>query len=235
MIAEAPTAMVLAAGRGERMRPLTDQTPKSLLKVGGQTLMEHHLGKLARAGFRRVVINHAHLGEQIVSAVGDGRRWNITVLFSAESQALETAGGIANALHLIDAQTFAVVNADIFSEYDYAHLQDATQRLFQNRRWNAHLVLVDNPSHNRAGDFALLDGSVRTDSGPKLTFAGLAAYRADMFISLPAATRAPLAPMLRTQIQAGHVSGERFGGYWVDVGTPQRLALANAHLGNGKT
>lgn len=235
MIAEGSTAMVLAAGRGERMRPLTDKTPKSLLKVAGQTLMEHHLGKLAHAGFRRVVINHAHLGEQIVSAVGDGHRWNITILFSAEPQALETAGGIANALHLIDAQTFAVVNADIFSEYDYAGLKHATQQLLQDRQRNAHLILVDNPSHNRDGDFALRDGYVRTDSGPKLTFGGLAAYSSDMFISLPAGTRAPLAPMLRAQIQAGHVSGEHFGGYWVDVGTPQRLALVNEHLGDGKT
>ena len=235
MIKEAPTAMVLAAGRGERMRPLTDHTPKSLLKVGGQALIAHHLGKLGHAGFRRVVINHAHLGEQIVSAVGDGRRWGLTILFSAESQALETAGGIANALSLIDAQTFAVVNADIFSEYDYAGLKDATHQLMQDPRSNAHLVLVDNPPHNRAGDFALRGVSVAADSGPKLTFGGLAAYRADMFASLPAGTKAALAPMLREQIQAGHVTGEHFSGYWVDVGTPQRLALVNKRLEGGQT
>ena len=234
MIGDTSTAMVLAAGRGERMRPLTDHTPKSLLKVGEQTLMEHHLGKLARAGFRRVVINHAHLGDQIVSAVGDGRRWNIAVAFSAESQALETAGGIANALELIDERAFAVVNADIFSEYDYASLKDAAKQLLQDRRRNAHLVLVDNPPHNRNGDFALQDGSVLIDSGLRLTFGGLAAYHSEMFMSLPAGTRAPLAPMLREQIQAGRVSGEHYSGYWVDVGTPQRLALVNEHLGGGK-
>jgi MurNAc alpha-1-phosphate uridylyltransferase len=235
MTEAASTAMVLAAGRGERMRPLTDHTPKALLKIGGQTLLEHHLSKLARAGFSRVVINHAHLGEQIVSAVGDGRHWGISISFSAESQALETAGGIANALRLIDAPAFAVVNADIFSEYDYAGLRDAALHLLRHARCNAHLVLVDNPPHNPAGDFALRHGSVVADSDPKLTFGGLAAYRAGMFASLAAGTRAALAPMLRTQIQAGNVSGEHFSGYWIDVGTPQRLALANKHLEDRQT
>jgi len=224
------SAMVLAAGRGERMRPLTDHTPKSLLKVGGHALIEHHLSKLARAGFGRVVINHAHLGEQIVSAVGDGSRWGITILFSAERQALETAGGIANALSLLDAQAFAVVNADIFSDYDYAKLNDAVLRLARNPENNAHLVLVDNPPHNKVGDFALKQGSIVTDSGAKLTFAGLGAYRASMFASLPAGAKTALAPILRAEIQAGHVSGEHFGGYWADVGTPERLDLVNKYL-----
>ncbi|MGD8788721.1 MAG: nucleotidyltransferase family protein [Burkholderiales bacterium] len=224
------TAMVLAAGRGERMRPLTDHTPKPLLKIGGHSLIEHHLTRLAQAGFKRVVINHAHLGSQIVSAIGDGSRWGLTVVYSAEAQALETAGGIANALWLIDSDAFAVINSDVFSEFDYARLGIAAQQLQQSRQSNAHLVLVDNPPHNPDGDFALVNELVAIDSDPKLTFAGLAAYRAEMFSSLSVGEKMPLAPLLRTQIQAGRVSGEHFSGYWTDVGTPQRLAAANERL-----
>jgi len=225
-----PTAMVLAAGRGERMRPLTDHTPKPLLKVGGQSLIEHHLNKLAQAGFKLIVINHAHLGEQIVSAVGNGSRWGVRILFSAEQEALETAGGLANALSLIGTSVFAVVNSDIFSEFDYAGLKDATLRLEKHRQSNAHLVLVDNPPHNRAGDFGLTEGWVNLESDPKLTFGGLAAYRAEMFASLRPGEKKPLAPLLRQEIQAGRVSGEHFKGYWTDVGTPERLARVNEHL-----
>ena len=170
------TAMVLAAGRGERMRPLTDSKPKPLLEVGGRPLIEHHLIKLAAAGFKRIVINHAHLGGQIVSALGNGERWNITIQFSAEREALETAGGIANALALINSEAFAVVNSDVFSDYDYAGLKVAAQRLLEDAKWLAHLVLVDNPAHNPTGDFSLENGIVVPDINDKLTFGGLAAY-----------------------------------------------------------
>lgn len=224
------TAMVLAAGRGERMRPLTDHTPKSLLKVGGRPLIEHHLAKLAQTGFKRIVINHAHLGEQIVSAVGDGSRWGVRILFSAEQEALETAGGIANALGLIAADVFAVVNSDIFSDYDYAGLKAAALRFLQDRQRNAHLVLVNNPAHNPDGDFALREGLVTLDSARKLTFGGLAAYRAEMFAPVARGEKLALAPMLRSEAQAGRVSGEHFSGYWTDVGTPQRLAVVNERL-----
>lgn len=221
------TAMVLAAGRGERMRPLTDSTPKPLLEVAGRPLIEHHLIKLAAAGFKRIVINHAHLGEQIVSALGDGERWNITIQFSAERDALETAGGIANSLHLIGSEAFAVVNSDVFSEYDYKGLRVAAQRLRDDGKRLAHLVLVDNPTHNPAGDFALRNGTVALDSDNKLTFGGLAAYRADMFATVTPGEKKALGPMLKSEVRAGRVSGEHFHGSWTDVGTRERLALAN--------
>ncbi len=235
MNAVVSTAMVLAAGRGDRMRPLTDHTPKPLLKIGEQPLIDHHLNKLAQTGFKRIVINHAHLGEQIVSAVGDGSRWGVQILFSAEQEALETAGGIANALSLIAADTFAVVNSDVFSDYDYAGLKAAALRLQQNRHCNAHLVLVNNPAHNPEGDFALEKGLVTPDAAPKLTFGGLAAYRAEMFANLPLGKKVPLAPMLMTEAQAGRVSGEHFSGYWTDVGTPERLAMADHRLENKRS
>ena len=221
------TAMVLAAGRGERMRPLTDSTPKSLLEVAGRPLIEHHLLKLAAAGFKRIVINHAHLGDQIVSALGDGNRWNITIRYSAERDALETAGGVANALRLIDSEAFAVVNSDVFSDYDYAGLRLAAQRLLDNAKWLAHLVLVDNPTHNPAGDFGLQNGRVVIDSNETLTFGGLAAYRADMFAAITPGEKKALGPMLKAESQAGRVSGEHFHGSWTDVGTRERLVLAN--------
>jgi MurNAc alpha-1-phosphate uridylyltransferase len=229
------TAMLLAAGRGERMRPLTDHTPKPLLPVGGQPLIEHHLQKLAKAGFERVIINHARLGEQIVSAVGDGSRWGLEIRFSAEQVALETAGGIANALCLIDCEAFAVINSDVYSDYDYARLSAAAQLLRRDPGRSAHLVLVDNPAHNRAGDFALEDSAVVLESPKKLTFSGLAAYRADMFANLTPGEKKPLGPMLRIEAQAGRVSGEHFRGYWTDVGTPDRLAYVNKLLARGRT
>ncbi len=227
MIDTVTTAMVLAAGRGERMRPLTDHKPKSLLEVAGRPLIEHHLNKLASAGFKNVVINHAHLGEQIVSALGDGKRWGITIWFSPETVALETAGGIANALDLIGSKSFAVVNSDVFSDYDYAALKAAAQRLLVETQHRAHLVLVDNPAHNSKGDFGLEDGTVTLDSIRKLTFSGLAAYRAEMFAGVTAGERRALGPILRAEIRAGRVNGEHYRGSWTDVGTPERLASAN--------
>ncbi|UCH50026.1 MAG: nucleotidyltransferase family protein [Betaproteobacteria bacterium] len=227
--------MVLAAGRGERMRPLTDSKPKPLLEVGGRPLIEHHLIKLAAAGFKRIVINHAHLGEQIVSALGNGERWNITIQFSAEPEALETAGGIANALALINSKAFAVVNSDVFSDYDYAGLKVAAQRLLNDARWLAHLVLVDNPEHNPAGDFALQDGIVEPDTNEKLTFGGLAAYRADMFAALKPGEKKALGPILKTQVKAGRVSGEHYHGSWTDVGTRERLAHVNQLVARRQT
>ncbi len=229
------TAMVLAAGRGERMRPLTDSKPKPLLEVGGRPLIEHHLIKLAAAGFKRIVINHAHLGDQIVSALGNGERWNITIQFSAEREALETAGGIANALALINSEAFVVVNSDVFSDYDYAGLRVAAQRLLDDAKWLAHLVLVDNPAHNPAGDFSLEDGIVVADANEKLTFGGLAAYRADMFAALKPSEKKALGPILKAQAKAGRVSGEHYQGRWTDVGTRERLDQANQLVARRQT
>ena len=231
----ATTAMVLAAGRGERMRPLTDQTPKPLLQVGGRSLIEHHLKKLAEAGFERVIINHAHLGEQIVSAVGDGGRWGLDIRFSFEQDALETAGGIAKALGLIGTEAFAVVNSDVFSDYDYARLRAAAEQLRGDPNRVAHLVLVDNPAHNQTGDFALDNGDVVLESTDRLTFSGLAAYRANMFATVSPGEKKPLGPMLRLEAQAGRISGERYQGFWTDVGTPERLACLNEILARGQS
>jgi len=220
--------MILAAGRGERMRPLTDRTPKSMLTVGGIPLIFRHLEKLAGAGFGTVVINHAHLGEQIESAVGDGGRWNLAVRFSPEAQALETAGGIRNALELLGEPVFAVVNADVYSDYDYLHLAEAIGQM--QAATLAHLVLVDNPPHHPQGDFSLEGTLVRAGSAGLLTFSGIGVYRATLFTPVAAGSKQALAPLLRAQMASGRISGEHFRGDWDDIGTPQRLADLEARL-----
>jgi len=230
MVNQHATAMVLAAGRGERLRPLTDRTPKPLLEVGGESLIERHIAKLAAAGFSRVIVNHAHLGNQIEAALGDGARWGVRIHFSAEHEALETAGGIANALTLIGANVFAVVNSDVYSDYDYTGLSAATAQLANDSNQIAHLVLVDNPAHHPDGDFALENGGVMDSANDRLTFSGLAAYHRDLFASIAPGEKKPLAPLLQEHIRAGHVSGEHFTGRWADVGTPERLATINGLL-----
>lgn len=219
-------AMILAAGRGERMRPLTDHTPKPLLPVGGKPLIVWHLERLARAGFRQVVINHAHLGEQIPAALGDGSAWGLEIRYSPEPPgALETAGGIARALPLLGSTPFLVVNGDIFCDWDPA----AALALDMGDRL-AHLVLVDNPVHHPAGDFALVDGQVGNHEAGRLTFAGVGIYAPALFAGLDPDQPAKLAPLLRAAADAGRVSGERHGGRWVDVGTPERLAQLDAEV-----
>jgi MurNAc alpha-1-phosphate uridylyltransferase len=222
------TAMILAAGRGERMRPLTDHIPKSLLQVAGKPLIFWHLEKLADAGFTRVVINHAHLGEQIEAAVGDGSRWNLNVLFSPESPALETAGGICKALPLLREPIFAVVNADVYSSYDYAALITAIRHM--EAASVAHLVLVNNPPHNPAGDFSLQRNLVCAPVGRVFTYSGIGAYRAALFNSITPGTRHALAPILRAQMAMGKVTGEHSDAEWDDIGTPERLANLEARL-----
>lgn len=224
------TSMILAAGRGERMRPLTDRVPKPLLEVIGRPLIEYHIEKLATAGIRRIVINHAYLGQQIEKALGDGTRWHVDIRYSAEREALETAGGIANALDLIDAEVFTVINSDVFSDYDYANLAARTTQLQNDTAHVAHLVLVDNPSHHLQGDFGLKNDHIRTDSADKLTFSGLAVYRREMFCSISAGERAPLAPLLQAEARAGRATGEHYAGHWADIGTPERLACLNLRL-----
>ena len=220
--------MILAAGRGERMRPLTDRTPKSMLPVGNKPLIFRHLEKLADAGFRKVVINHAHLGEQIESAVGDGGRWHLAVRFAPEAQALETAGGIRNALPLLREPVFAVVNADVYSDYDYALLADTILQMHAETL--AHLVLVDNPPHHQPGDFSLEGGLVRAGSAGLLTFSGIGIYRAALFTPVAPGSKHALAPLLRAQMALGKISGEHFRGEWDDIGTPQRLADLETRL-----
>ena len=204
------------------MRPLTDATPKPLLMAGGKPLIVWHIEKLAAAGITQIVINHAHLGARIEQALGDGTRFGAALAYSHEVQALETAGGIANALPLLGNAPFAAINADVHSDYDYAQLVAAAAPL-------AHLVLVDNPAHNAAGDFALSGGRVVGD-GARLTFSGIAVYRPELFAGIARGTKTPLAPLLREQIAAGRVTGEHYRGRWCDVGTPQRLAALNLEL-----
>ena len=214
--------MLLAAGRGERMRPLTDHAPKPLLPAGGKPLIVWHIERLARAGITELVINHAHLGAQIESALGDGSRYGVHIRYSPEHPcALETAGGITHALHLLGSKPFAVINGDIYCDYDFAHLPAHVAAL-QASGNAAHLVLVNNPAHHPTGDFGLQHRRV-TDGTPKLTFSGIGIYQPDLFGHISRGTAAPLAPLLRAQIALGKVSGEQYDGYWVDVGTPQRL------------
>jgi MurNAc alpha-1-phosphate uridylyltransferase len=218
--------MILAAGRGERMRPLTDHTPKSLLPAGGKPLIEWHLDKLASAGCREVVINHAWLGEQIEARLGDGERFGLTIRYSAEGEALETAGGIAKALPLLGDAPFLVINADIFTAADYSALLARRPALDVNVL--AHLVLVDNPEHNPGGDFSLVSGRL-ADAGPaRLTFSGIGIYDPALFSGIHSGTKAPLAPLLRAAMREARISGEFFSGLWMDVGTPQRLAQVDA-------
>jgi MurNAc alpha-1-phosphate uridylyltransferase len=209
-------AMILAAGRGERMRPLTDHTPKPLLQAGGKPLVVHHIERLAAAGFRELVINHAHLGERIEAALGDGARFGVRIRYSAEGKALETGGGIYRALPLLGPGPFLVVNGDVWTDIDFARLRLAEGLL-------AHLVLVDNPPHHPRGDFVLADGLVLAEGEPRYTFSGIGLYHPDLFRdSAPGAF--PLAPLLRSAMARGLVTGERHGGIWLDIGTPERLA-----------
>jgi MurNAc alpha-1-phosphate uridylyltransferase len=217
--------MILAAGRGERMRPLTDRTPKPLLPVAGRPLIVWHLERLAKAGFRDIVINHAHLGDQIEALLGDGDAWGVRIRYSEEpAGALETAGGIANALPLLGEAPFLVVNGDIFCDWDVARARDA---LADGRL--AHLVLVPNPAHHPAGDFALSGGMLGAGE-EKHTFAGIGVYRPALFAGIARGQVAKLAPLLDAAIAAGRVSGELHDGRWVDVGTPERLAALDADL-----
>ncbi|SCZ58235.1 N-acetylmuramate alpha-1-phosphate uridylyltransferase MurU [Thiohalomonas denitrificans] len=208
-------AMILAAGRGERMRPLTDTTPKPLLQAGGMALIEYHLKALAHAGISELVINHAHLGSRVETVLGDGSDYDLTITYSPEAAALETGGGILQALPLLAPGPFIVVNGDVWTDYPFERLPPEPDGL-------AHLVLVDNPVHHHGGDFAL-DGGRVTTSGARLTFSGIGVYRPELFEGCePGAF--PLAPLLRRAIKAGRVSGEHYRGRWMDIGTPQRLA-----------
>lgn len=215
--------MILAAGRGERMRPLTDRTPKPLLPVAGKPLIVWHLERLARAGYRNIVINHAHLPDQIEGLLDDGSAWGVKISYSAEPPgALETAGGIANALPLLGQAPFLVVNGDIWCDLDFTTLPGLADGDL------AHLVLVPNPPHHPDGDFDLLQG--RVGVSPRLTFSGIGLYRPQLFTSVTRGQPAKLAPLLREAMAADRVSGQIHTGRWVDVGTPQRLTELDADI-----
>lgn len=215
-------AMILAAGKGERLRPLTLHTPKPLIPVNGLPLIEHHLRALAAAGFTDIVINHAWLGTQIEAFVGDGARWGVSVTHSAESEPLETGGGIFNALKWLGNEPFLLINGDIRTDCDFSQLRHTPDGL-------AHLLLIDNPAHHPNGDFCLHAGHVHPhdEHTPNLTYSGIAVLHPALFAGCqPGAFR--LAPLLIAAMQQQRVSGEHFHGRWVDVGTPERLAAAEA-------
>jgi MurNAc alpha-1-phosphate uridylyltransferase len=216
-------AMILAAGRGERMRPLTDHTPKPLLQVGGKPLIVWHLQRLAAAGFKDVVINHAHLGEQIEAALGDGSKWGVHIQYSPEKIALETAGGIANAMPLLGNAPFLVVNGDVYTDIDFGALSLMPTYL-------AHLVMVDNPPQHAAGDFALSGGKLSVEGTEKLTFSGVGIYQPSLFASVVRGDAAKLAPLLKTAMAQGLVSGSHHRGAWHDIGTPERLLALDSQL-----
>ena len=205
------------------MRPLTDLTPKPLLPAGGKPLIVWHLERLARAGLHQVVINHAHLGAQIEAALGDGARFGAAIRYSAEGEALETAGGIAHALPLLGDRPFAVINGDIACDFDYARLP-ALAGAMTGRRLLAHLLLVPNPPHHPQGDFALRDGRVAERGEALLTFSGIGLYAPSLFARIAPGSKAQLAPLLRAAMREGAVGGELHAGRWMDVGTPGRLA-----------
>jgi len=209
-------AMILAAGKGERLRPLTLHTPKPLVRAGGVPLIEYHIRALAEAGIDELVINHAWLGEQIEAYLGDGRRLGVCIQYSAEGEPLETGGGIHRALPLLGAEPFIVVNGDIWTDYDFGALKRPLKGL-------AHLVLVDNPEHNLKGDFSLIDGCIGDGDTAMLTYSGIAVLSPQLFTGCSAGAF-KLAPLLRQAMAVGKLSGEHYRGRWIDVGTHERLA-----------
>lgn len=215
--------MILAAGKGERMRPLTLTRPKPLIEVNGRPLIEHHIRALAAAGITELVINHAWLGDQLEAAFGDGRRLGVAIRFSAEGEPLETGGGIFRALPLLGSSPFVLVNGDIRTDFDFGSLALPADCL-------AHLVLVDNPVHHPSGDFALVDERISLDVPEKLTYSGIAVLHPQLFAGCTAGAF-KLVDVLRPAIAAGRVSGERWPGRWVDVGTLERLAEAESLFG----
>ena len=212
-------AMILAAGRGERLRPLTDRIPKALIEAGGKPLLAWHLERIRRAGIREVVVNVSHLSAPITERFGSGAEYGLAVRWSHEPHALETAGGIAQARALLGAAPFLLVNADVWCDYDLARLHDLNlaPRL-------AHLVLVPNPLHRPEGDFSLHEAKVGDDPAPRYTYAGIAVLSPELVSAVPPGAKAPLGPLLRAAAARGSVTGELHRGVWHDAGTEERLA-----------
>ena len=219
-------AMILAAGRGERMRPLTDRVPKPLLQVAGRSLIERLIEQLVAGGFRELVINHAHLGQQLEQQLGDGSRLGVHIQWSREPEgALETGGGIVQALPLLGPGPFLVVNGDLWTDFPFAGVRREIDG-------HAHLVLIDNPPHHPQGDFVLDHGRVRVEGPARLTFSGIGVYRPELFRGCQPG-KFPLAPLLRAAMAQGVVTGEHYRGAWLDIGTPERLAELDRRLSGG--
>ncbi|WP_153913568.1 N-acetylmuramate alpha-1-phosphate uridylyltransferase MurU [Shewanella sp. TC10] len=214
-------AMILAAGRGERLRPLTDSLPKPLVKAAGKALIAYHLEKLAAAGFKEVVINHAWLGHKLAELLGDGSEWGLSIQYSAEDTALETAGGIKHALPLLGTEPFLVINGDIYID-ELPDLEHAKTIMQNNLELDAFLWLVDNPQHNPHGDFAIIDNQLAESTENKLTYSGMGIYHPKMFADL-ASGKSALGPILRQKISQHKIAGSHSTSYWCDVGTVERL------------
>lgn len=224
-------AMILAAGRGQRMRPLTDHIPKPLLKVGGKPLIVWHIENLAKAGFKELVINYAHLGEQIERSLGNGQEWGLSIEYSPEKVALETAGGIANALHSLGKSAFLVVNGDTYTTFNFADCKMKAAAMVEKNQ-SAHLVLINNPEQHTEGDFTLDEHLVGFEGAQKLTFSGIGIYEPRLFEAIKPGEPAKLAPLLRQAMMQQQVSGEHFKGEWHDIGTPERLKALDGRLTN---
>ncbi len=234
-------AMIFAAGRGERMRPLTDTCPKPLLAVRGRPLIVWHILNLVRAGITDIVINHAHLGQMIEDALGDGSQFGARIVYSPEGTALETAGGIAKARALLGDAPFVAIAGDVYCpHFDFGQVRDVLE---ENDPWgNPHsqdardlgwLYLVKNPAHHPDGDFALSSYSIANSGEPRYTFSGIGVYRPELFDSVQAGDSAKLAPILREFADKGRIGGEVYRGDWTDVGTVERLEQLNAPLRAG--
>jgi MurNAc alpha-1-phosphate uridylyltransferase len=220
--------MILAAGRGERLRPLTDTVPKAMVQAGGKPLIAWHLERLAAAGYQEVVVNVSHLAERITEGLGDGARYGLRIRYSRERDPLETAGGIAYAGALLGDAPFLLVNADVYCEIDFARLRSTSLALGARL---AHLVLVPNPAHRASGDFSLeADGSIGNGERARYTYAGIAVMSPALVAGVGAGEKAPLAPLLRAAAERKLLSGELYRGRWSDVGTRERLAQLEAEL-----
>lgn len=215
-------AMILCAGRGERMRPLTDKIPKPLLKVGPHRLVEYHLQALLAAGIRDVIINVSHLADTVINALGSGERYGLNIQYSQESEALETAGGIIKALPLLGDKPFWVINGDVFTDFQFSN------ELPEKRV--AKLFLVDNPGHHPEGDFSIQKGDLTAPEGRTFTFSGIGIYRREFFADYLEAGHCRLASIIRSHLPQHSIAGEHYSGLWLDVGTPERLALAESSL-----
>ena len=216
-------AMILAAGRGERLRPLTDETPKPLIKVAGKSLIEYHIDNLASAGIKDIIINTAWLAEKIHQQLGDGSNYGVTIQYSDEGTAMETAGGIINALPLLGDEPFLVVNGDICCDFDFSSLDTLKDGI------QAHLILVENPDHNPEGDFSLQDELVKNSGETMYTFSGIGIYSTDFFAEQQSGI-SPLAPLIRNKCEENLVSGQLHEGRWTDVGTIERLQELDIQL-----
>jgi MurNAc alpha-1-phosphate uridylyltransferase len=225
------TAMILAAGRGERMRPLSDARPKPLLEAGGKPLIAWQVEALARAGYRQIVINCAHLSAQLIDELGDGRAFGVRIAWSVEAEPLETAGGIATAMPLLPEEPILIVSGDIWTAFDYANLRArADQMAMDEAMPRVHLVMVPNPPYHPEGDFALEGERIHRDGPGKLTFGNIGLYDSALFRDLPRGVKLKLLPLYHDWIARGLVSGERFDGPWANVGTPGDLAALDSWL-----